>query len=169
LFRGPPGLSPIVAPEHLKGICRDPTDAGASGWDILPSWLLSYSVGTRWWTRGSSPRSLGGVWYSSKVLFAVSSLCEAFISAGLGGAVRMCRHWHTFGAYPGGVVSRRAPEPCPFEAIGTDSPTFPYVPLPSLRGTGGEVSVTLIERVANRRFHFKLLSGGSSGRPCPVR
>jgi hypothetical protein len=83
-------------------------------------WFLCYSVGTRWRTRGSCPRSLGGVWHSSKVLFAVSSLCEAFISAGLddisaglGDAVRMCQHSRAFGAYPGGVTSRRAPEPGP--------------------------------------------------------
>jgi hypothetical protein len=50
----------------------------------------------------------------------VSSLCEAFISAGLdsvsaglGGAVRMCRHSLVFGEYPGGVAVRRAPEPGP--------------------------------------------------------
>jgi hypothetical protein len=77
-------------------------------------------VGTRWRTRESSSRSLGGVWYSSKVLFASLSLCEAFIStglddvsAGLVGAVRMCRHRHAFGAYPGGVALRRALEPGP--------------------------------------------------------
>jgi hypothetical protein len=44
------------------------------------------------------------------------------------------------------------------------SPTFPYVPSPSLRGTGGEVSATPVERVANCRFLFELLLGGSSGR-----
>jgi hypothetical protein len=65
-------------------------------------------VGTRWRTRGSSPRSLGGVWHSFKVLFTVSSLCEAFISAGLsdisvglGGAVRMCRGLRVLGARDG--------------------------------------------------------------------
>jgi hypothetical protein len=85
-----------------------------------PPWLLCYSVGTRWRTRGSSPRSLGGVWHSSKVLFAAPSLCATFISAGLGdisaglgGTVHMCRHQRAFGAYPGGVASRRAPEPGP--------------------------------------------------------
>jgi hypothetical protein len=83
-------------------------------------WLLCYSVGARWRTRGSSPRSLGGVWHSFKVLFAASSLCKAFISAGLGdisaglgGAVRMYRCSRAFGACPGGVASRRAPEPGP--------------------------------------------------------
>jgi hypothetical protein len=44
-----------------------------------------------------------------------------------------------------------------------------YVPSLSLRGTEGEVSVTPIERVANYGFLVELLSGDSSGRPCPVR
>jgi hypothetical protein len=83
-------------------------------------WLLCYSVGMRWWTRGSSPRSLGGVWHSFKVLCTASSLCEAFISAslgdisvGFGGAVRVHRRSRASGAYPGGVASCRAPEPGP--------------------------------------------------------
>jgi hypothetical protein len=42
-----------------------------------------------------------------------------------------------------------------------------YAPSSSLRGTGGEVSVTPIERVANYGFLVELLSGDSSGRPCP--
>jgi hypothetical protein len=42
--------------------------------------------------------------------------------------------------------------------------TSPHYPS---AGRGGEVSATPIERVANYRFLFKLLSGGSSGRPCP--
>jgi hypothetical protein len=29
LFRGPLGMSPTVAPEHLRGIRWDPVDAGA--------------------------------------------------------------------------------------------------------------------------------------------
>jgi hypothetical protein len=42
-------------------------------------------------------------------------------------------------------------------------------PSPSLRGTEGEVSTTPIDRVADCGFLVELLSGGSSGRPCPVR
>jgi hypothetical protein len=42
-------------------------------------------------------------------------------------------------------------------------------PSPSLRGTEGEVSATPIERVANCGFLVELLTGDSSGRPCPVR
>jgi hypothetical protein len=48
------------------------------------------------------------------------SMCEVLVSAGissvsasLGGAICMYRHLHTFGAYPGGVSMRRAPEPRP--------------------------------------------------------
>jgi hypothetical protein len=57
---------------------------------------------------------------SFKVFSAASSLCEVFISAGLGsvsaglgGTIRMCRRSRAFGAYPGGLVVRRAPEPGP--------------------------------------------------------
>jgi hypothetical protein len=42
-------------------------------------------------------------------------------------------------------------------------------PSPSLRGTEGEVSATPISQVADCRFLVELLSGDSSGRPCPVR
>jgi hypothetical protein len=102
---------------------------------FLP-WLLCYSVGTRWQTRGSSPRSLGGVWHSSKVLFAASSLCEAFISAGLGdisagfgGTVWMCRRSRAFGAYLGGVASRRAPDPGPIRGDRDGLSNFSVCPL----------------------------------------
>jgi hypothetical protein len=105
LFRGPLGLSLTIGPEHLGASVGTPQMLVLVDGTFFP-WLLCYSVGTRWRTRGSSPRSLEGVWYSSKVLFAVSSLCEAFISAGLGdisaglrGTVRMCRHSRAFGAY----------------------------------------------------------------------
>jgi hypothetical protein len=37
------------------------------------------------------------------------------------------------------------------------------------RDRGGEASTTPIERAANCGFLVELLSGGSSGRPCPVR
>jgi hypothetical protein len=43
----------------------------------------------------------------------VSSLCEVFVSVGLGGAMRTYRHSHVFGAYSEGVAVRRAPEPGP--------------------------------------------------------
>jgi hypothetical protein len=66
---------------------------------------------------GLAPEALEECVYSFKVFFAASSLCEAFISAGLGGisaglggAVRMCRRSRAFGAYLGGVAVRRAPE-----------------------------------------------------------
>jgi hypothetical protein len=55
----------------------------------------------------------------------------------------------------------------PFEAIGAGSPTSLFVPLPSLRGTEGEVSATPIEQVANCGFLVELLSGDPSGCPCP--
>jgi hypothetical protein len=69
---------------------------------------------------GLDPKALEECVYSFKVFSATSLLCEVFISAGLGsvsaglgGAMRMYRHSHVFGAYPGGVAVRRAPEPGP--------------------------------------------------------
>jgi hypothetical protein len=125
---------------------------------------------------GLAPEALEECVYSSKVFSAASSLCEVFISAGLGGVsaglggtIRMCRHSLAFSANPGGVAVRRAPSLGPFEAIGAGSPTCLYAPSPSLRGTEGEVSTTPIGRVANCGFLFELLPGYSSGRPCSVR
>jgi hypothetical protein len=70
----------------------------------------------------------------------------------------------------GGVAVRRAPEPGPVQGDrGELSVLFFNVPLPSLRGTEGEVSATPIDRVADCGFLIELLVGGSSGRPCPVR
>jgi hypothetical protein len=44
-----------------------------------------------------------------------------------------------------------------------------YVPLRRpFAGRKGEVSTTSIERVANRGSLIELLTGGSSGRPCPI-
>jgi hypothetical protein len=60
-----------------------------------------------------APEALEECVYSFKVFSAALSLCEVFISAGLGGAIRMCRRSCAFGAYPGGVAVRRAPEPRP--------------------------------------------------------
>ena len=69
---------------------------------------------------GLAPEALEECVYSFKVFSQRRHLCEAFISAGLGGvsaglggAVRMCRRSRAFGAYPGGVATRRAPEPGP--------------------------------------------------------
>jgi hypothetical protein len=64
---------------------------------------------------------------------------------------------------------RRAPEPGPVRGDRGGSPTSLYVPSPSLRGMEGEVFATPIKRVANCGFFIELLSGGSSGRPCPIR
>jgi hypothetical protein len=69
---------------------------------------------------GLAPEALEECVYSFKVFSATSSMREVFISAGLGvvsaglgGAIRMCRHSRMFGAYPGGVAVCRAPEPGP--------------------------------------------------------
>jgi hypothetical protein len=69
---------------------------------------------------GLAPEALEECVYFFKVFLAASSSCEVFIStglggvsSGLGGAIRMCRRPLAFGAYPGGVAVRRAPEPGP--------------------------------------------------------
>jgi hypothetical protein len=72
------------------------------------------------------------------------SLCKTSVSAGivnvtagLGGSMRTYRRSHAFSAYPGGVACVEPPSLGPFEAIGTCSPTYLYVPSPSLSRTGG--------------------------------
>jgi hypothetical protein len=69
---------------------------------------------------GLAPEALDECVYSFKVSSVASSSCEVFISsslggvsAGLGGAIRMCRRPRAFDAYPGGVAVRQAPEPGP--------------------------------------------------------
>jgi hypothetical protein len=57
----------------------------------------------------------------------------------------------------------------PYVAIGVSSPFCFHAPSPSLRGAEGEVSTTPIDWVADCGFLVELLSGGSNGRPCPVR
>jgi hypothetical protein len=64
---------------------------------------------------------------------------------------------------------RRAPEPGPVRGDQIELyDLFLNAPLPSLRGTEGEVSATPIDRVADCGFLIELLVGGSGGRPCPV-
>jgi hypothetical protein len=62
---------------------------------------------------GLAPEALEECGYSFKVFSQRPSLCEVLvsaditdISAGLGGAMRTCRHLFAFGAYLGGVVVR---------------------------------------------------------------
>jgi hypothetical protein len=85
------------------------------------------------------------------------------------------RHTHTSGVVCvrfslGGVVVRRAPEAGPVRGDrGELSDLYLYAPSPSLLGAEGEVSTTPIDQVADCGFLVELLSGNSSGRPCPVR
>jgi hypothetical protein len=69
---------------------------------------------------GVAPEALEECEFSCMVFHSVLLVCEVFvsagfgnISAGLGGAMRTCRRSPTFGAHPGGVAMRRAPEPGP--------------------------------------------------------
>jgi hypothetical protein len=84
-------------------------------------------------------------------------------------------HAHTPGAVCvrcslGGLAVRQAPEPGPVRGDrGELSDLHLNAPSPSLRGTEGQVSTTAIDRVADCGFLVELLSGNSSGRPCPIR
>jgi hypothetical protein len=70
----------------------------------------------------------------------------------------------------GGVAVRRAPEPGPVRGDrGKLSDLFCTLPRRPFTGRGGEVSATPIDRVADCGFLIELLSGDSSGRPCPAR
>jgi hypothetical protein len=91
------------------------------------------------------------------------------VLAGFGGAAHTYLAWSAFGAPQEVYLCIEPLSLGPFKAIGAGSPTSLYVPLPSLRGTEGEVSATPIELVANCGFLVELLSCGSSGRPCPIR
>jgi hypothetical protein len=65
---------------------------------------------------------------------------------------------------------RRAPEHGPVRGDrGELSDLYLNAPSPSFRGMKGEVSTTPIDQVADCGFLVELLSGDSSGRPCPVR
>jgi hypothetical protein len=87
----------------------------------------------------------------------------------------LVRHTHMTGiacvrCSLGGVAVRRAPKPGPVRGDrGELSDLYLNAPSPSLRGTEGEVSATPIDRVMDCGFLVELLSGDSSGRPCPVR
>jgi hypothetical protein len=98
-----------------------------------------------------------------------------FVSTGIGDVPADLGHACMTGigcvrCIPGGVAVRRAPEPGSVRGDrGELSDLYLYTPLPSLRGTEGEVSTTPIDQVADCRFLVELLSGNSSGRPRPVR
>jgi hypothetical protein len=83
-------------------------------------------------------------------------------------------HAHTSGASRircslGVVAVHRAPEPGPVRGDRVKlSDLHLYAPSLSLRGTGGEVSTTPIDRVVDCGLLVELLSGNSSGRPCLV-
>jgi hypothetical protein len=103
-------------------------------------------------------------------------VCWVLVSAGidnipdgLGGAMRTYLAFVRVRCTPRGVAVRRAPEPGPVRGDRDGLfDLFSYIPSSSLRGMEDEVSATPIERVANYGFLIELLSGDSSGRPCPI-
>jgi hypothetical protein len=103
-------------------------------------------------------------------------VCWVLVSAGidnipdgLGGAMRTYLAFVRARCTPRRVAVRRAPEPGPVRGDRDGLfDLFSYIPSSSLRGMEDEVSATPIERVANYGFLIELLSGDSSGRPCPI-
>jgi hypothetical protein len=126
---------------------------------------------------GVAPEALQERGCSCKVFSQSMPVCKVLvspsvdnISAGLGGAMR------TYLAY---VCVRciskrcsRASSPRAWARLrrSRGALRLVYAPLRHLSaGRRGEVSTTPIERVATCGFLIELLSGDSSGRPCPVR
>jgi hypothetical protein len=101
------------------------------------------------WGRASAPAGVAPKpWWSActpaRFFHNMLPVCEVFVlaglggvSAGLGGAMRMCRHSPVFGARPGGVAVRQAPSLGPLEAIGVSSPTCLCAPSPPFRRAEG--------------------------------
>jgi hypothetical protein len=118
-LRGPLGLSPTVAPEHLR--VRRPGSRRC--WSLLigrpPPGLRVLSVGPRQRTRGSSPRSSAGAWallqgfcrgiWSGGVVHISTDVGNVSADFGDARAAGTIRGW----CNPGGVAVCRAPEPGP--------------------------------------------------------
>jgi hypothetical protein len=176
LFRGPLGLSPTVAPEHLWVF---PLGSHRC-WSLLigrSSLLVAKHVP---WGRVSGPAGLAPealqerecpckgffanpsqwAWYffqPASTSFSRLRLrtCDRYLSRSV--QPRRCSRTSSPRAWAHSRRSGRAVR------LALNAPS------PSLRGTEGEVSTTPIDRVADCGFLVKLLAGGSSGRPCPIR
>jgi hypothetical protein len=93
---------------------------------------------------GVAPESLEECEYSCKVFHSMFQVCEVFvsaglgnISAGLGGAMHTFRHLPAFGACPGGVAVRRAPEPGPTQGDRGELSGLSVRPFATLSQGGG--------------------------------
>jgi hypothetical protein len=124
---------------------------------------------------GVAPEALQERGCSSKVFSRSLPVCKVLVSAGvgnisasLGGGMRTCLAYVCVRC-----ISRRcsrASGPRAWAQLRRSRGALRLVyTSPSLCGTEGEVSATPIERVANCRLLIELLSGDSSGRPCPIR
>jgi hypothetical protein len=130
------------------------------------------------WGRASAPASVApkpwrSVHTPARFFHSVVPACEVSVSVGfgdisasLGGAMRI--YWHL-------PASRRfspasSPRAWAHSRLSGLALRLVHVPLhhPSA-GRRDEVSTTPIVRVTNRGSLVELLTGGSSGRPCPVR
>jgi hypothetical protein len=87
---------------------------------------------------GVAPEALQERGCSCKVFPQRLSVCKVLVSAGisdvsagLSGAVRTYQHSSAFGASPGGVAMRRAPEPGPIRGDRSELFDLLYAPSPS--------------------------------------
>jgi hypothetical protein len=177
VIRGPSWLSPIVPPRASAEVSvRNPQRLTLTdGTFFLPGcYVVPWGRASA--TASVAPEALQERGCSCKVFSQRLSVCEVLVSAdiggvsaGLGGAMRTHRHPSAFSARPGSVVMRRAPEPGPTQGdLGELSVLFVCPIRRPSAGQRGEASTTPIARVANRGFLIELLSGDSSGCPCPV-
>jgi hypothetical protein len=112
----------------------------------------------------------------ARFFHSILSVCEVLVLAGFDSvSAGLCGAVHTYDILLRSVHVQEV-QPCiehpslvPLEAIGRT----PRLVCASLRhpfaGTKGEVYTSPIRRVVNRGSLFELLTGGSSGHPCPVR
>jgi DNA-directed RNA polymerase subunit RPC12/RpoP len=86
---------------------------------------------------GVAPEAFKECVHYCKVFYSVLLVCKVFVSADLSGAMRTYQHLPTFGACPGGVAVRRAPEPGPTQGDRgklSDLSIRPFAALPQVRG-----------------------------------
>jgi hypothetical protein len=135
---------PDSSPRASAGVSvREPQRLTLADGTFFPPGCCAVPWGRASAPAGVAPEALQERGCSCKVLSQRLPVCEVSVSAGignvsgLGGAVCTYQHSSTFGAYPGGVAVRRAPEPGP---VGGDrgelSDLFvrPFAVLPQDRG-----------------------------------
>jgi hypothetical protein len=176
LFRGPLSLSLIVAPEHLWVY----PSGSRRCWSLLIGHSSLLVANAFPWGRVSGPAGL-----APEALQERECSSKGFTRISTSGrGICFNRHRRCFSRLWSRArdlyLSRsghprrcsRASSPRAWARLRRSRRALCLVlkaPLPSLRGTEGEVSTTPIHRVADCGFLVELLAGGSSGRSCLVR